>query len=391
MAGIVTPHAKVEAESPMRKPVAQTAAGPRPVPMPPIDIQGRLSNPIAGLKLPDVPLGQAVDLIAAMSTLPISFDPDALQELGVTLRDPVSVELADTTVRQAIEAVVSSRKLTSVVMDSGVLVTAPAAHRGLLGRVQYTVSDLTGASAGAEAELAALLEKLVVPISWRRDGGRGSIETGQGVLIVEQTPAVHYQILVFCEKLRVARGKPTRSRLQPERFTLATRADRARALLEHPVTVHFREPTPLADILSRLKTACGGAILIDSPALAAAGTSGRAAATIHADRLPLSTALTQMLEPLGLAWRAVDADTLQVTSRKALDARMELEFYPVGGILAHQSPAALMDRLESQLPGATWTEGGGAGVLHFDPPSQCLIVLQSQPVQTAIEALLGEK
>jgi hypothetical protein len=49
----------------------------------------------------------------------------------------------------------------------------------------------------------------------------------------------------------------------------------------------------------------------------------------------------------------------------------------------------LIEKIKAKLPGAAWGAGGGA--LHFDPASQSLIVLQSQPVQMAVESLLGEK
>ena len=81
-------------------------------------------------------------------------------------------------------------------------------------------------------ELAGLVQKLVAPDSWQPNGGRGAVRTDAGRLVVMQTGAVHDQVLAFCEKLRTARGKPTRSRLDPGRFALATRWDRAKAMLE---------------------------------------------------------------------------------------------------------------------------------------------------------------
>ena len=99
-----------------------------------------------------------------------------------------------------------------------------------------------------------------------------------------------------------------------------------------------------------------------------------------------------MLKPLGLACRAVDARTFQVTTRKAADARLELEFYPVGGLLAKGgSASALIERIKSRAAQASWSDAGGAGLIHFDPPSACLIVLQSQPVQAEVQGVLAEK
>ena len=55
-------------------------------------------------------------------------------------------------------------------------------------------------------------------------------------------------------------------------------------------------------------------------------------------------------------------------------------------------PAAeLAERLKARVAASTWTDAGGLGEVYFDPPPQCLIVLQSQPVQAAIERLLAAK
>ena len=66
---------------------------------------------------------------------------------------------------------------------------------------------------------------------------------------------------------------------------------------------------------------------------------------------------------------------------------MELEFYPVARLLAGQPAAALIERIKTSLRGAAWDDAA-AGAIYFDPPSQCLIVLQSQPLQMALESLL---
>ena len=44
-------------------------------------------------------------------------------------------------------------------------------------------------------------------------------------------------------------------------------------------------------------------------------------------------ALDKLLRPLGLAWRALNASTMQVSTQAALDETMEVEFYPVGRLL----------------------------------------------------------
>jgi hypothetical protein len=86
----------------------------------------------------------------------------------------------------------------------------------------------------------------------------------------------------------------------------------------------------------------------------------------------------------------VDAETLEITTAKANNARLELEFYPIGKLLDKgQTLASLTERIVSEVAQGSWGEAGGSGVLAFDEPSRCLLVLQPQPVQTLLEAALA--
>ncbi len=357
-----------------------------------VEVAARLGDPVAQLELTDVPLVKVLDLLAAMSTLPITLDAEAMAQLGVTPRDPISLRLASVSVGKALQAVAASRGLAATAENGQVLITSPAEYRETLGKVRYTVSDLTGGEKDAGAELTAMVRRLVAPESWQGNGGRGTIETDAGAMVVVQTGDVHQQVLVFCEKLRTARQKPLRSRGDPQRFSLTTRLNQARKMLDQPVTANFHQPAPLAAVLAFLAGAVQGDILVDRAALAMAETSDGVEASLTVQKETLGAALAELLRPLGLAYRAIGANAIQVTTKEAAEERLELEFYPVGPRLAKgTSGPALAEQLRARVAASTWSEAGGAGEVYFDRPSQCLIVLQSQPAQAAVEQFLATK
>ena len=126
--------------------------------------------------------------------------------------------------------------------------------------------------------------------------------------------------------------------------------------------------------------------------MSTAETSDQVEASVSLQKKPLAAVLAELLRPLGLAYRAIDGQTIQMTTQEALDERMELEFYPVGPWLKKGvTGAALAERLKARVAPATWSDVGGPGEVYFDPPSGCLIVLQSQPAQAAVERLLAGK
>jgi hypothetical protein len=277
-----------------------------------------------------------------------------------------------------------------VVANRQVLLTTPQRKQGAQRHEKYDVADLVGREAPAGTELAGWVVKLVAPESWRQAGGQGTIQCADGSLAVSQTGAGHYQLRVFLQKLRLARGLTPRTRDPGAPSDVATRLERAWPKLRQPVTVTFLEPAPLVRILSELEVASRTQILVDWMALGAAGITPDAKGIVQVDARPLSEALVELLQPLELTYRIIGPDLFEVTTRKAAAARLELEFYPVGRLLtAGQSGEALMERIKGQVAGPTWSDAGGPGLLHFDKPSKHLMVLQSQPVQAKVQILLN--
>ena len=354
-----------------------------------VDVAARLADPVAGIELTDVPLAKAVGLLAAMGNVPVTLDVNALMWRGVAPQDPISLQLTATTLGEALQAIAAQKGLAVTTESGQVLVGAPAEFDQTLRKMRYTVADLTGDDGAAADELAHLVRRLVAPESWQGAGGRGTVGAGQGTLAVTQTDGVHQQVLVFCEKLRLARHKPLRSREDPKRFALTTRCDRARKMLDRPVTANFHEPTPLAHILAFLGRTAGVDILVDHAALALDETCDRVETVLTVERRPLGTVLDELLRPLGLTYRTVGAEAIQVTTPEAAEERLELEFYPVGPWLAKGTAGTVLaERLKARIAPSTWDDVGGLGLVYFDPPSECLLVLQSQPAQAAIERLL---
>ena len=93
-------------------------------------------------------------------------------------------------------------------------------------------------------------------------------------------------------------------------------------------------------------------------------------ATLTVEKQGLGAALTALLRPLGLTYRAIGANTIQVTTKEAAEERLELEFYPVGPWLDKGIPGPkLADALKARVAASTWSDAGGLADACFDPPS----------------------
>jgi hypothetical protein len=211
----------------------------------------------------------------------------------------------------------------------------------------------------------------------------GTVRVDRTTLRVAQTPEVQFKILVFIERLRVARRRPTRSRLPAERFQLATRTAQLGDVVMQPLTFTFAEWTTLDDLRRQWQRMAGLTLLVDWPALADFGLQPATRVKSSIVARPVGEALSAVLDPLHLAWIAVDEGVLQITSRERAFAARDVEFYDVS---QHGEAAAIAATLREQVAASFGDDVTDTLAFHFDEPSGRLLVSAPQPVQRRIEA-----
>jgi hypothetical protein len=368
------------------EPIEEDPRAPRPAPRS-VNVDAQLALPIAAIEFTDTPLIEYIRFLSKLSNVPITVEPEALAFAAVSPSTPVTVKLNDTTMGGALEHALGSRLSPFEASAGHVLI--PSSRK--LTEIPHPVDDLVDDDKGLE-QLRDAVSILIEPELWLgvavAEGPPPSLQGKDRKLIARAAPATQVQILMFCQKLRLARGKPLRFSFPPEMFELATRRQRAAAKLSTPLSLNFGRPTLLVDILARVERETGLRILVDWRALEEQGWNPDAVAVLTADEQPLGEALSSLLLPLDLAWRVVDAGTVQVTTPDVLAARAELEFHPAGDLLARGDSAALLARIRKELGPHHFRDAEGVGELHFDEPGKCVITALPQPQQDELSALL---
>lgn len=353
----------------------------------PVDVKARLADQVQRIDLPQAPLVDLVRFLTDMTTLPICIDVPALQAANLDLRTPLKVQAKNGAVAELLTAALAPARLTYLTTPTGqIVVTTGAPAR----EVRLRIDDLAGGDLPATEQFAERLQRLVAPESWTSAGGPGVLRAAPGELTVKHTPAVIQEIVVFCEKLRAARGLPLRSRLDARQFELTTQAQRAAAPLGRQVTFTFHEPTTLPQIARYLETQCGVQLLIDWRSLAHEEFTPATQLTCAIENRTLGDALAAVLPPLNLGWRIVDPQTIEIFSQQDALEKAQREFYPLRTLLAGGAkPDDLVDMLRRETSPKLWQEAGGIGVLVYDRASECLIVLQTQAVHAEVARLLA--
>jgi hypothetical protein len=318
-----------------------------------------------------------------------------LERLGIEPATTVTVRATETTSGDVLQQALATLRLAHRVVGDQVVVSAGSGddqQRSVKYRVDDLLGDgLLGNGVSAAVELASQIQRLVVPESWTAPDGRGTVEVDGGTLIVQQIAAVHYEILSFFERLRLARSLALRSKNPRDRFPLASRRALAADRLNRPVTFTFDQPERLRTVADYLEETTGTLILIDWEILRAADFSPATLISCAVDQQPLGEALTAVLAPLELGWLAENADTLRIVSRAEASQRAEVAFYDVSTLVAS---GLEREEIESRVREAAGGDRVGSGdqampgVVEWDETSGRMIVRHTQAAHQRIgEAL----
>ncbi len=342
----------------------------------PVDVPERLQRRLPAIYFKSMSLGNFLQVLAQMGDVPISVSPDQLLMSGITLRQQVSLNVADLSLAEMLSQVLEPLKLEYGIHDGQVIVLRREAAKER--DIKYPIGDLVDSTTSAE-QLTEWAKQFVDPKSWQAAGGSGSIETKTSSLHVTQSQQVHYQLLVFLDRWRLTRELPPLSRFPVERLVAVSPWLAVQDRMGAPVTFTFSQYASLREIFAYWQQELDLPILVDWPALAGSqlGPNTRIACAIK--REPWHQALDKILSSLGLGWRAVPGQMIEITTAGKIETELKLDLFALEGE-ADETVQKISQFVQQQ---------GSAAMVH-DQTGNVLITLQPALTQRKILKYLQE-
>jgi hypothetical protein len=344
---------------------------------------------VKSFQVTEMPLVRFVDTMSGVAGIGITLDPVALEQVGIAPEATVSVTAQDVPLQSILHDALAQRRLDIAEQGGQLRVVLPKADEP--HAIDYDVKDL---AAGADAAaVGQLIEHFVAPATWKSAGGKGTLAVSSTTLHIEQSDAVRRQVVVFCERLRLARSLAIQSKYPAALLSVESPYHHLAAKLGEHTTFTFLPWTRLDDVARNWQELSGTKVLVDWGALAEAELGPSSPVACSALDRSWQKSLDGVLEPLGLSWWAVDGGTLQITSVAALEKIQRVEFYQVPAKLrtSFASNRALVDSLQKEL-----AEAGGKLVkplqahIEVDGPSGRLIVLATPTAHRHLSSRLGD-
>jgi hypothetical protein len=240
-----------------------------------------------------------------------------------------------------------------------------------------------------------MVERFIEPDSWSAAGGAGDLAVkGTSFEFNNQENAV-IGLILFCERLRIARGLPIKSRYPAERLSVESSYSRIAAKLERPTTFTFVPWTRLADVFRDWQEASGVTMLVDWSELAEVELDPASPISCSVVNRTWRESLDGVLAQLGLDWWAVDGETIQITCRDKLTNMRRLEFHSVPQSFRDQfaNERNMIESLMGHLRTSTSRDEGSIPIteLALDPVSGRLIALGNAAAHQSLTQLLTGK
>lgn len=369
---------------------------------PSVDVAARLTDSISGLQFKQIPLHRALRTLTQLTTIPIRLDPLALGRNELVADTPVDLLVKDRTVAETLDSLLQPLNLSWKQTENGQLIVSSLdAQNPKLVTLRHDVSDLCGGDAQRLNVLARWIERAVAYGSWEGQdnaepvlGHSGAMPKGRieadadgKTLVLHHVDTVLYQVLHFCERLRIARQVPQQTKLPESQLSLGVPVQ-SFLHWDQPVSLRIWQDRNLAEVATAIEQQVGVTLLVDWPSLYAVGWSPQDGMKVFCEAQPLGELLRELLYQRGLGVRVWDDRTLEVTSLESLLAGHQIGFIALPKDSLGEAEVADLGATILKRLGAHRMQPEGDGAVLYDTMSGYLIASLSAPELEEVARLI---
>ena len=167
----------------------------------------------AGIDFTDQPLSDVVSQLQDAYGIPIQVDRAALEAIGVSLDEPVNLNVHNISFQSALRLMLKNLQLTYIITDEVLMITTSDEAEKRLKVCVYDVHNIVGNDEQALNALIKTISASTASGSWSENGGNApDIHVVKpALLVVSQSQAVHEDIRDLLTTIRNVRGKSAES------------------------------------------------------------------------------------------------------------------------------------------------------------------------------------
>lgn len=377
--------------------------------IPPVDLETGLKTPVKKIDFSGSKLSDVFRTLSGISGVPVGFDLSCFELMRGAAASTVDLHLESTTVGDILVKIAALLHLEIRKENNAISLTLPDSEKNVFGKKEYQIDGLLDAPASGKInvrnedgilssplsanELSLMIEELIDPLSWKKNGGKGTILIANKKMEIEQTPLNHRRIALLLDHLRQFRqldGKNNFSKedLVPELFGWET--------LSAPLSLNYLEPVPLLNVILLLEQSKSLRIFVDESALRQEGIDLNTPVMVRINKGTIDQAFNALLTPLHLTYIILGKESILITSIEIAESYKTLEPHlyrlPDKSKKNETDLDILIQKLQKENAPSSWSDrkkpDPKKACFILDSESGFLLIRQSQPNQRMIHQWL---
>ncbi|MDG2223474.1 MAG: sigma-70 family RNA polymerase sigma factor [Rubripirellula sp.] len=158
----------------------------------------------SSLNFSELPLSEVISSITETYSIPIAIDHHALEDIGLSAEEPVTISLKEVKLRSILNSILSPLELTYTVRDEVLVITENfKAEEDLITRIYWL--EGTGFAANDFDAITNALQTSIAPSTWEPLGGFASIApltTARPAIMISTLYPIHETLEEFFDALR---------------------------------------------------------------------------------------------------------------------------------------------------------------------------------------------
>ncbi|MCL2349195.1 MAG: hypothetical protein FWC50_13170 [Planctomycetaceae bacterium] len=358
-----------------------------------IDIDARLSLPVMTFQVEKKAIINVLRTLSDLTGVPMQLDVDELRARRISVEAPVTLQLKETNVAGIIAALLEKTHLTTRRYDGGMIFGYTEEQMSATSTVRYDLSRLAKLEKNpiSAQQAADWMTQLLFDQKSNPKTQNGGIAVDGNEIVVVGNAWLQDQAERLYLSFHYLREIEPETKLTPEQIAPEVFGwDR----VHEPLTLNLIEPKPLKDAARLVENGAKIRVLIDHAALWNEGLSQASMVSVHVNQGTVDRVLQEMLQPLGLTYRIVEANAVEITTPRVAAEKMTIEIQKYAPLEPGKTPELCVDTIKQVFGRERWnnkpngTDSGGTVVT--DAASGYLLVRQSQPLQREIRQWLGQ-
>lgn len=303
-------------------------------------------------------LALAIALFTQWSDVALGLDPESGEWLHISGQEHVQIEMKDATFEDLARNIADQVGLAVVPCGQALVLVSP---ERLSNRVHYEVL-----AEGTQSGIRFSPETLQQVCDWLNKMAVTVPENVTTIVRGENGVVIEGPFPVVFEIQRLLENPLGSDEAKDEGDDGPT-----------TISLNFFEPTRLIDVVVTINRTSESKVFFDWPSLSQNDVTPDTDVSISASDEPLSDVLSRLAESIRAEVHRLSSGAYLLCAPKRFSPST-LRFYPAENVLSRgTTPGQLREQLVKECIPESWVDGGGQGMLLYDPSARGFVVLNS--------------